>query len=185
MTHTKSTRSLLMAGAGTLALMLGACSSSLPNIASAKKAPAKEVRSAASLMRLGDSTAASGAMASAARFYDAAAQAAPKDPVPRMRLARTLQVMGAHSAAIAAYQAALALKPDITDAERGIGDVDEDGDIDLWDIAVMANCFSDADASLSVCDRFDREPDSVIDLSDAFVVLGWMTGPRAVPEVLP
>jgi len=109
-----------MAGAGTLALMLGACSSSLPNIASAKKAPAKEVRSAASLMRLGDSTAASGAMASAARFYDAAAQAAPKDPVPRMRLARTLQVMDAHSAAIAAYQAALALKPDITDAERGI-----------------------------------------------------------------
>ena len=73
----------------------------------------------------------------------------------------------------------------VADAERGIGDVDEDGDIDLWDIAVMANCFSDADASLSVCDRFDREPDSVIDLSDAFVVLGWMTGPRAVPEVLP
>ena len=119
MTHTKSIRSIFMAGAGTLALMVGACSGSLSNTA-AKKAPAKDVRSAASLMRLGDSTWASGATASAARFYDAASKAAPKDPVPKMRLARALQAMGAHGAAIATYRAALVLKPDIFDAERGI-----------------------------------------------------------------
>lgn len=120
MTHTKISRSLLLAGAGTLALMVGACSNSILNTGSAKKAPAKQVRSAASLMRLGDSSLASGATTAAARFYDAAARAAPKDPVPRMRLARTLQAMGAHSAAIATYQGALRLKPDITDAKRGI-----------------------------------------------------------------
>ena len=120
MTHTNFSRSLLMAGAGTLALMVGACSGSFLNTGSAKKTPAKVARSAASLMRLGDSSLASGATAAAARFYDAASKAAPKDPVPKMRLARTLQAMGAHSAAIATYQAALALKPGITDAERGI-----------------------------------------------------------------
>ncbi len=120
MTHTKFYRSLLMAGAGTLALMVGACSGSFLNTGGAKKAPAKEVRSAASLMRLGDSAWASGSTAAAARFYDAASKAAPKDPVPKMRLARTLQAMGAHAAAIVTYRAALALKPDITDAERGI-----------------------------------------------------------------
>lgn len=70
----------------------------------------------------------------------------------------------------------------VADVERGIGDADGDGDIDLWDIAVMTNCFSDEDASLSVCDLFDREPDSVVDLSDAFVVVGWMTGPRAAQK---
>lgn len=120
MTHTKFSRSLLMAGAGALALMLGACSGGFPNTGSAKKAPAKEVRSAASLMRLGNNALASGATAAAARFYDAASKAAPKDPVPKMRLARALQAMGAHRAAIATYRAALALKPGIADAERGI-----------------------------------------------------------------
>lgn len=109
-----------MAGAGSLALMVGACSGSFVNTSSEKKAPAKEVRSAASLMRTGDSSLASGETATAARFYGAASQAAPKDPVPKMRLARALQTMGAHSAAIDTYQAALALQPGITDAERGI-----------------------------------------------------------------
>lgn len=73
----------------------------------------------------------------------------------------------------------------VADAERGIGDADQDGDIDLRDIAVMTNCFSELDVALTSCDFFDREPDSVIDLSDAFVVLGWMTGPRAPQEDRP
>ena len=76
MTHTNFSRSLLMAGAGTLALMVGACSGSFLNTGSAKKTPAKVARSAASLMRLGDSSLASGATAAAARFYDAASKAA-------------------------------------------------------------------------------------------------------------
>ncbi len=120
MTHTKINRSLLKAGTATLALMVGACSGSLVNTGSVKKAPAKEARSFASLMRLGDSALASGSTATAARFYDAASKMEPKDPMPKMRLARALQVMGAHGAAIATYQAALALKPGIADARRGI-----------------------------------------------------------------
>ncbi|MHA1535942.1 MAG: tetratricopeptide repeat protein [Alphaproteobacteria bacterium] len=120
MTHTNINRTFLMAGAGSLALLVGACSGSFLNVGDTKKAQVKKPRSAASLMRLGDSTMASGASEAAARFYDAASKAAPKDPVPRMRLARALQVMGAHRAAIGAYQTALALDPGITDAERGI-----------------------------------------------------------------
>lgn len=65
----------------------------------------------------------------------------------------------------------------VADVARVIGDADEDDDIDLRDIAIMTNCFSEENVASSVCDFFDRQPDGVVELFDAAIVLDRMTGP--------
>ena len=65
----------------------------------------------------------------------------------------------------------------VADVARVIGDADKDDDIDLRDVALMTNCFSEEDVAASVCDFFDRQPDGVVELFDAAIVLGRMTGP--------
>ena len=58
------------------------------------------------------------------------------------------------------------------------GDVDEDGDIDLADLAELQVCFDVLDVAAAGCGRVDREPDDVVDLQDAAVVLERLAGPR-------
>ena len=57
------------------------------------------------------------------------------------------------------------------------GDVDDDGDIDLTDVAVMLTCFGRD--SLLDCDRVDREPNSEVDLADVRRFVPRITGPRS------
>ena len=58
------------------------------------------------------------------------------------------------------------------------GDFDDDGDIDLVDVAALQNCFGVADVLAAGCDRMDREPDGFIDLVDAAQMFQRLTGPR-------
>ncbi len=57
------------------------------------------------------------------------------------------------------------------------GDFDEDGDIDLLDAAGLQTCFSPEGALNPGCGSFDRNGDDVVDLTDAAICLGRMTGP--------
>ncbi len=58
------------------------------------------------------------------------------------------------------------------------GDFDDDGDIDLVDLAAFQNCSGVADVPAAGCERMDREPDGFIDLVDWAAILGRLTGPR-------
>lgn len=58
------------------------------------------------------------------------------------------------------------------------GDEDDDGDIDLADVAILQHCFG---ASLSVepaCEGLDREGDTKVDWEDARGVIMRITGPQ-------
>jgi Flp pilus assembly protein TadD len=69
-------------------------------------------------MSMGDTTWRSGDVASAARFYQAAVEAAPKDPDAAFRLGRALQAMGAHKAAEKNFRKVLTLRPGDREAKR-------------------------------------------------------------------
>lgn len=56
------------------------------------------------------------------------------------------------------------------------GDVDEDDDIDLWDLAVLQRCF-DADAPDAECSLVDLHGDRIIEHEDAATLISRMTGP--------
>lgn len=67
------------------------------------------------------------------------------------------------------------------------GDFDDDRDIDLVDIAASQRCFgselrasarADVKAAPLDCWRFDRQPDSAIDLFDVAAFIPRITGPR-------
>lgn len=58
------------------------------------------------------------------------------------------------------------------------GDFDDDGDIDLLDIAALQNCFGVDTALEPNCERMDREPDGFVDLTDAVAVIDRTTGPQ-------
>ena len=58
------------------------------------------------------------------------------------------------------------------------GDSDEDGDIDMVNLAGLQNCFRVLDGGSPVCDRFDRASDGIIAWDDALAVIARMTGPR-------
>ena len=58
------------------------------------------------------------------------------------------------------------------------GDIDDDGDIDLVDVAGLQNCFGEDDAIGTGCERADRQPDGLIDLIDTSALVERMTGPR-------
>ncbi|MEK6674240.1 MAG: hypothetical protein AABZ47_01140 [Planctomycetota bacterium] len=60
------------------------------------------------------------------------------------------------------------------------GDIDDDGDVDLLDLAAFQNCFegSDRDTCASGCDAFDLHPDLALDLLDFSIVSPSVTGPR-------
>jgi len=57
------------------------------------------------------------------------------------------------------------------------GDADDDGDIDLRDVAKLLNCFGDDSGLAPGCERVDREPNGTIGLEDAAAFVGRMTGP--------
>ena len=57
------------------------------------------------------------------------------------------------------------------------GDVDDDGDIDLVDVARFLECFAVADVVDSGCERADRQSDGSVDLVDAAAFVGRITGP--------
>jgi len=119
MTRKPFSRPILLASAASLALLSSACTNSVFEAAKARKADAtKSLRSPAALMRMGDVTIKGGDAATAARFYQAAAEAAPDNRVAKLKLAYALQRMGAHKAAVTVYRAALKLKPDDAEAER-------------------------------------------------------------------
>lgn len=58
------------------------------------------------------------------------------------------------------------------------GDFDDDGDIDLVDLAAFQICFGVADVLTAGCERIDREPDGLIDLVDWAAIQSRLTGPR-------
>lgn len=58
------------------------------------------------------------------------------------------------------------------------GDYDDDGDIDLLDVAAFQVCFGVPDVLAAGCSRMDREPDGFIDLVDWAAMFGRMTGPK-------
>lgn len=58
------------------------------------------------------------------------------------------------------------------------GDFDEDGDIDLRDIAALQNCFGVDTAVEPNCGRLDRQPDGLVDLSDAVAMVERLIGPN-------
>lgn len=58
------------------------------------------------------------------------------------------------------------------------GDTDDDGDIDLLDVARLQVCVGSSVALDMACERADREPDGVITLLDAAALIRRMTGPR-------
>ncbi len=57
------------------------------------------------------------------------------------------------------------------------GDADDDGDIDLKDMAFLQNCFGGDSGSPPACRRLDREPDLSIEASDAAAFIERMMGP--------
>ncbi len=57
------------------------------------------------------------------------------------------------------------------------GDHDDDGDIDLADIAEFLLCYGSAPPPKAPCARFDREGDEAVGSSDAAVLMERMTGP--------
>ena len=58
------------------------------------------------------------------------------------------------------------------------GDFDDDGDIDLIDVAGLQNCFGEDDAIGAGCERLDRQPDGSVDLIDTAALVERLTGPR-------
>ncbi len=58
------------------------------------------------------------------------------------------------------------------------GDVDNDSDIDLLDMAEMQICFGVVDPGKTDCQRFDRNGDNMIALDDANAAIQRLTGPR-------
>lgn len=58
------------------------------------------------------------------------------------------------------------------------GDYDDDGDIDLLDVAELQICFGLENPIEMGCDRFDREPDQIISITDASKMFERITGPR-------
>lgn len=58
------------------------------------------------------------------------------------------------------------------------GDRDDDGDIDLLDVAAMQECFAPGETTGVECDCFDREPNWYVDLQDLGALVGRLTGPR-------
>ena len=75
----------------------------------------------ATLLRLGDRTRDAGNLGIAAGMYRQAHEANPADPVPLLRLGQVLRKDGQHDAAVAAFQAVLALAPDHLEAHIGLG----------------------------------------------------------------
>ncbi|MBI4716779.1 MAG: hypothetical protein HY763_03165 [Planctomycetes bacterium] len=59
------------------------------------------------------------------------------------------------------------------------GDTDDDGDLDLRDLAELQACFGRTTVAGSLCVRLDRGGDGVADLTDLADVVGRLTGPRA------
>lgn len=103
-----------------LALAVGACSQSESGLGGAGSDAKASPTSSAAMMEMGDKVWASGDPAAAARFYLAAANAAPHETEPKLKLARALQTLGAHRAAISVYDNVLAAKPDEYEARRGL-----------------------------------------------------------------
>lgn len=58
-------------------------------------------------------------------------------------------------------------------------DADEDGEVDLFDVAAFQNCFEgeNATACNPGCDVFDIQQDNALDLADAALLLNTLTGP--------
>jgi hypothetical protein len=57
------------------------------------------------------------------------------------------------------------------------GDADDDGDIDLRDVAKLLNCFGDDPGLTQACERVDREANGAIDRGDVAAFIARITGP--------
>lgn len=119
MTSNAPNRYFFLTGVASIALLTGSCSSSIFEANTSKTSDITQTaRSPKALISMGDTTWRGGDVASAARFYQAAVKAAPKDPVAAFRLGRALQVMGAHKAAADQFRKVLELNPDDGEAKR-------------------------------------------------------------------
>ena len=119
MTSNALNRCFFLTSVASLALLTGSCSTSVFKAESGQKPEmAAKMRSAKALIRMGDATWRGGDPASSARFYQAAVNAAPKDPIPAYKLARALQAIGAHNAAADTYRKLLILRPGNPEAKR-------------------------------------------------------------------
>ena len=58
------------------------------------------------------------------------------------------------------------------------GDYDGDGDIDLSDIGGVQLCFDASGMADPQCMRLDRQPDGLVDVTDAAAFVERITGPR-------
>jgi Flp pilus assembly protein TadD len=131
-------RYFFLTGVATIALMTGSCSSSIFEANRSKTSDITEtLRSPEALITMGDTTWRGGDVAEAARFYQAAVKAAPKDPLPAFRLGRALQVMGAFEAAADQFRKVLELKPGDGEAKRQLANTlisldDPEGSIKLY-----------------------------------------------------
>jgi len=119
MTSNAPNRYFFLTGVASIALLTGSCSSSIFEANTSKTSDiTRTMRSPKALISMGDTTWRGGDVASAARFYQAAVKAAPRDPVPAFRLGRALQSMGAHKAAADHFRRVLELNPGDGEAKR-------------------------------------------------------------------
>lgn len=117
---TRTTARLGLAGA-LLAVFVAGCAGQVPTQAEVKQQNADA--KAAQMLRVAETTARGGDLATAAGLYKRAAMMAPNDPLPLVGLADTLALAGHNRDAVEAYRGALALAPDNIDAHYGYGRV--------------------------------------------------------------
>lgn len=103
-----------LAGAGLVALLAGC----------AQTQTGDPAQSYDSLMKVGDETAASGDLTSAAAFYRHAHEVQPNDPAALVKLGSVLNHLHAFTDAEGAFQAALKLKQGDAAALRGLGNTE-------------------------------------------------------------
>lgn len=102
----------------SLALVLAACTAAGPE--TPVTASSADTGDAAALLASADAARAAGDPATI-ELYRRAAEAAPADPTPLLRLASVLAERKQWAEAADAYEAALALAPDTVEAQRGLG----------------------------------------------------------------
>lgn len=102
-----------------LGMVLAGCAGQVPTDAEVKQQNADA--KAAQMLRVAETTARGGDLATAIGLYQRAARLAPDNPAPLIGLADTLALAGLSRDAVEAYRAALALDPGNLSAHYGYG----------------------------------------------------------------